>query len=263
MYIDISNKNLYITKIHTVITSDMLRNGKLRYINNRHSDCLVYILHGSCTYESEGNPSFTVHEGDILYLSKGAVYTMDILSEKYNVIFCDFDFEDGQMRKCDVYSPKNVSDAENLFRKLLKCYTYPSENSFTECMSILYKIYGIILISVNSRYIGSNIKKKMSKIKDYIDANYKNSSISVTFLAQNADISEVYLRKLFKSMYGISPSKYIVSARIKNAKKLMKYPFLSLEECALQSGFSSLQYFCRVFKKSTGTTPAKYRNEKY
>ena len=81
MYIDISNKNLYITKIHAVITSDMLRNGKRMYTNNRHSDCLVYILRGSCTYESEGNPSFTVHEGDILYLSKGAVYTMKILSE--------------------------------------------------------------------------------------------------------------------------------------------------------------------------------------
>jgi AraC-like DNA-binding protein len=41
----------------------------------------------------------------------------------------------------------------------------------------------------------------------------------------------------------------------------MEYPFLSLEECAIDSGFSSVQYFCRVFKKVMSITPAQYRRK--
>ena len=98
-------------------------------------------------------------------------------------------------------------------------------------------------------------------IKDFIDSDYKNPALCVNGLAQMAGISEVYLRKIFKMQYGISPSQYITNVRINKAKEFMKYPLLSLEECALQSGFSSLQYFSRVFKKTMGTTPFKYRNK--
>lgn len=42
---------------------------------------------------------------------------------------------------------------------------------------------------------------------------------------------------------------------------MINYPFLTLEECALQSGFSTVQYFTRCFKKATGPTPAAYRKE--
>ena len=85
-------------------------------------------------------------------------------------------------------------------------------------------------------------------------------SLSVSALAKIADMSEVYFRKLFKAEVGVSPLKYIISVRLKKAKQLMKnYPFLTLEECARQSGFSSLHYFSRVFLSEFGTNPSKYR----
>ena len=48
---------------------------------------------------------------------------------------------------------------------------------------------------------------------------------------------------------------------VKKAKELLEYPFMSTEECARQSGFLSLEYFCREFKKATGITPAEYRKK--
>ena len=118
-------------------------------------------------------------------------------------------------------------------------------------------------MTANNVYIEKFSENKIAEAKNHIDTNYKDTSLSVYSLAEKTAMSEVYFRKLFKSQYHLSPVQYITSIRLKKAKELMKYPFLTLEECALQSGFSSLQYFCRVFKKSTGTTPAQYRKEQY
>ena len=43
---------------------------------------------------------------------------------------------------------------------------------------------------------------------------------------------------------------------------MKEYPFLNLEECAVQSGFSSLAYFSRVFKKEFAVNPYKYKNSR-
>ena len=39
----------------------------------------------------------------------------------------------------------------------------------------------------------------------------------------------------------------------------MDQHYQNLEEIALQSGFSTLSYFCRVFKEQHGTSPGEYR----
>ena len=100
----------------------------------------------------------------------------------------------------------------------------------------------------------------MLDVKEYIDTHYSDKELSISLLAGLIDMSEVYFRKLFKTEMGISPSKYILSVRLKKAKQLMRcYPFLTLEECAMQSGFSSLHYFSRVFRSEFGINASKYR----
>ena len=254
---DITKNNLYIKRIINVIQSTNKSHHKLLNVKCRHSDAFVYILSGSCTYEFACGDAFTVNKGEILYLAHQADYTMYIHTNDYSFIFCDFEFNETSPRKSGVYTPHNPDNSENLFIKLLK-----NKDSFTDALSILYSIYGIVMKTENKIYISKSSRNKIAESKDYIDANFNDTSLSVDFLAEKAVMSNVYFRSLFKAQYYLSPSQYIISARLKNAKSLMKYSFLTLEECALQSGFSSLQYFCRVFKKYTGMTPSEYRNQK-
>lgn len=256
--IDISHSNLYIGKIINVIKSQNTNHHKLLTVDSRHSDAFVYIIYGSCTYQFDDGLEFTVKAGDVLYLAHRSVYTMYIHTNDYKFIFCDFDFTEAAVRKSAVYSVQNAQNIENIFNKLLNRYNSPTKNSHSECMAILYNIYGIIQNTAERTYIAKNAKAKIIEAQDFIDSNFKDRALSVSMLAERAGVSEVYFRKLFKSQFNISPSQYITSVRLENAKKLMKYPFLSIEECALQSGFSSLQYFCRVFKKETGISPGKY-----
>ena len=117
-----------------------------------------------------------------------------------------------------------------------------------------------MIAAKNDSYMTSTVKNKINYTKQYIDAHYNDTSLSVFGLASMLEMSDVYYRKLFKMEIGVSPSKYIISVRLKKAKQLIEdYPFLNLEECAKQSGFSSLHYFSRVFTSEFGINPSKYK----
>lgn len=254
--IDITKDKLHIIKSINVIKSKSNLHHKLLHVKCRHSDAFVYITSGSCKYRFPDGEEFTANEGDIIYLAHHAEYTMYIYTDTYSYIFCDFEFNETAPRKSAVYTQLNTDYAENLFVKLLK-----SKDSFTDVFSLLYNIYGEVITIANKAYISKSAKNKISEAKSYIDANFADQSLGVSLLAKRASMSEVYFRRLFKSEHQISPSQYITSVRLKNAKNLMKYPFLTLEDCALQSGFSSVQYFCRVFKANTSITPSKFRKQ--
>lgn len=256
---DITSKPLTIARLYNVVKASNNRCGSLITINGRRSDAFVYIISGSCTYTVDGT-SFTVEAGDILYLSNNSFYTMYIHTSDYRFIFCDFEFIEPEKRKCDYYRNKNA-EWEALFTKLIRFCGSEDANAYCEAMSLLYRIYGAVIFEANKRYVSSGTKDKISNARTYIDAHFADPELSVTLLAENAGMSDVYFRKIFRSQIGVAPSQYIISSRLLNAKKLMEYPFLSIEDCAVASGFTTVQYFCRVFKKEYGVTPSKYRKK--
>ena len=258
---DIMQENLCIQKIITVIQGKNPNHHKLLTVKSRHSDAFVYVISGSCTYRFDDKTEFKVTAGDVFYLPYQSIYTMYIHTDDYKFIFCDFEFTEPSARRSALYSHQDLMNVDSLFFKLLNRYRASAKNTYIECMSILYSIYGLLQQNTQKSYIGKSKERNMIEARCYIDENFNLPEFSITLLAERIEMSEVYLRKLFRAQYGISPSKYLISVRLKNAKKLMKYPFLTLEECALQSGFSSLQYFCRLFKKETGISPGKYRKE--
>ncbi len=256
---DIIQENLCIKRIISVIRGNNVYHHKLLKVDSRHSDAFVYVISGSCTYRFDDKIEYKAEPGDVFYLPYQAVYTMYIHTETYEFIFCDFEFEEISARRGSLYKNQRERNIDTLFTKLQNRYRSSSRSSYTECMSILYSIYSTLQQNADGIYLDKSKKSIMTEAKRYIDENFSRADISVSSIAESIGISEVYFRKLFRAQYGISPSRYMISARLKNAKALMKYPFLSLEDCALQSGFSSLQYFCRLFKKETGSSPGQYK----
>ena len=257
--IDIAQENLCIQRIISVIRNQNRNHHKLLPVKGRHCDAFVYVISGSCTYRFDDNIEFTVMTGDVFYLPYKSVYTMYIHTDDYKFVFCDFEFAEPSERHSAIYLHQDLKNIDSLFFRLLNRYRSSTGNTYTECMSILYNIYSVLQKNAEQVYLDNSKRDAMAKIKHHMDEHFNQTELSVSLLAEKSGMSEVYFRKLFKAQYGISPSKYLISVRLKNSKKLMKYPFLSLEECALQSGFSSLQYFCRLFKKETGISPGAYR----
>ena len=258
---DVMQESLCIGRILSVIQGKNANHHKLLHINGRHSDAFVYVISGSCSYRFDDETEFRVHAGDVFYLPYRSVYTMYVHTDDYQFIFCDFQFAEGEERASAFCQGGALKNMDHLFVKLLNRHRLSSNGKNAECMAVLYGIYSALQQNSQRSYIGKSKENDMLKAKCYIDENFHAQEFGIAPVAEKIGISEVYLRKLFKAQFGISPSGYLISIRLKHAKALMKYPFLTLEECALQSGFASLQYFCRLFKKENGISPGKYRKE--
>ena len=259
MKTNIESGNFYLKKLICVLKSEINNCTNKLYTNGRHSHAFVYILSGSCTYNFADIHETTVNKGDILYLAHNSAYTMQVHTKNYRFIFCDFELDDNIVRESKKYTPQDSSDAENRFIKLVNSYNMFSKTSFSKCMSLIYDIYGLILSTAEKCYLNHSVESRIFKAKEYIDTHFSDKTISISALAKQAGMSEVYFRKLFGQKYNLSPVQYLISVRIKKAKQLLCYDFLNLNECALQCGFLTAQYFCRVFKKATDMTPNEYR----
>lgn len=257
--LDILETDLCIQRVISVIKHQAPHHQKIFKTNGRHSDAFVYILDGSCTYHFDDGITFTVEKGNVLYLAHHAVYTMHVLSHDYQYIFCDFEFSETKPKNSAVYILAHEQNMDARFVRLLHCHRGTSVSAKTESMSLLYQIYSILQQNAARSYLGTGQEARIALAKRQIDEHYNQPTLSISALAEQTGISEVYFRKLFKARYHLSPSQYLIGARLENAKKLMRYSFLSVEECALRSGFSSVQYFCRLFKKETGISPGEYR----
>ncbi len=83
-------------------------------------------------------------------------------------------------------------------------------------------------------------------------------NISMKDVASQCGVSERYLRKLFSSQLHISYTDYINELRINKAKELLHHTHQSVKEVAYLCGFHSVEYFSRVFKQHTNTSPSNY-----
>ena len=100
----------------------------------------------------------------------------------------------------------------------------------------------------------------ITKAKRYIEDNY-HRGISLQDIACAVNLSPIYFHNIFTAVTGVSPHNYLIRCRITEAKKQLWNTNIPLGVVEKNSGFGCQQYFSRIFKKETGTTPGKYRKE--
>lgn len=93
---------------------------------------------------------------------------------------------------------------------------------------------------------------------DYIHGHLSDK-LGVDALSRKAHMSRNEFFKWFRLQFGISPLEYINRERIKLAKQLLGSSNTTVTEAAYQCGFTDVNYFVRLFKKSEGITPGTFK----
>ncbi|MBO4876572.1 MAG: helix-turn-helix transcriptional regulator [Ruminococcus sp.] len=106
--------------------------------------------------------------------------------------------------------------------------------------------------------VSTDDTRKFSLVMKYINQNYMYE-LPLEKLAEVAGYSKYHFSRIFKEYNGMPYIQYINSKRIKAAERLMADPSLSVTDIAMQSGFSSITTFNRVFRKAKGCTPTEFK----
>lgn len=99
------------------------------------------------------------------------------------------------------------------------------------------------------------------RIKQYVQDNLSNSSLSVVDIARGLAISRTVLFARMKRVFGTSPANYLQNQRIRLAQQLLHQPEANVADVAYRCGFSEPKYFSKCFKKIVGQTPTEYQKE--
>jgi AraC-like DNA-binding protein len=125
----------------------------------------------------------------------------------------------------------------------------------------------LLIRLVQSQYLkrvelDKNDKKNYSRqhfLLDYIHGHL-TEKLGVDALSRKAYMSRNEFFKWFRLQFGISPLEYINRERIKLAKQLLGSQNTTVTETAYQCGFTDVNYFVRLFKKSEGITPGTFKD---
>lgn len=105
---------------------------------------------------------------------------------------------------------------------------------------------------------GALLEKRINEWKE--EKQYLADQITINDIAERLGTDRRYLSRFINERYGINFSRWISELRIEEAKRLMEAKSeVSLEWVALQTGFSSLSYFSKVFSQVVGVSPKKWR----
>jgi AraC family transcriptional regulator len=96
---------------------------------------------------------------------------------------------------------------------------------------------------------------RLKQVLEYIHENL-GQSLSLTELANIANLSPSRFTRVFRQEMGLSPHQYLIQARIEQAKHLLRSRGnVSISRIAHQVGFSDHSHFTRHFKRIVGVTP--------
>lgn len=114
-----------------------------------------------------------------------------------------------------------------------------------------------ILCSVKKE-IGNADPALVINAKAYMEENY-GRPIGISDVAEWLEVSQSHLSREFYKITGVKPIEYMTKLRLTHAVDLLSTTSGRLDEISASSGFSSTNYFNKVFKKHMGMTPAQFR----
>lgn len=227
--------------------------GQTRRINNRFAFAVSFCISGQITYHFEGK-DYVSSPNRVIFIPMGKTYT--VTCEKSGVFplinfYCCEDMSDYGFCSLSIERNEYYIKAFELLRK-----SFALHNS-TRNIRSLAAFYDIL-----SHIAGETVNSDSLVLKnamEYLEANYSDPALNNQILAERANISEVYFRRLFTKVYFLPPGKYIQQLRINKAKELLKDNSMSIGQIAENCGYSSVYHFCRAFKSSVGQSPGQYR----
>ena len=269
------------TKLNPVIRSVSLYEKINRTEECVGYDCrVIYIVSGELSAVVGGEKLGHLAPGNLLYIPAGVSYK---LKSKYlRAVVVTFDPTDACPLPCERISPVLTAEydeslchkdgvCDGLARYILLPDMEGERESFIRMANIftsgeghyrsqLSAMFKLILLKVietaDEKALPARMVEELdSYIRDNISDEISNTEIGAIF-----GYHPFYVSRMLKERKGMTMRQYIISYRLKLAKRLLELTDRSAAEIAEECGFTDASYFAKTFKSAFGMTPKEYRN---
>ncbi len=248
---------------------------------------IVYIRNGQ-GIESINGQNYTCKKGDLLffnvgdlhsvtsqtggvdtvhvlmkpsYLTETSTQALDAVDILTLTSFREFETAVSDFLPKISFRGREIREIEGVFRTMLKEYEEKPIAFATILKSYLAILITRILRKVykNDRgEIASAVEKISPEILEFIDKNYEKK-ITLNDLAEISCYNPSYFGQMFRKCVGISPIEYLNRIRVEKAAELLLSSDISVDQAALEVGFSDRKRFYQAFKREMGVTPGQYK----
>ncbi len=95
---------------------------------------------------------------------------------------------------------------------------------------------------------------------EFIHSHYHIHGLNLSDIAEAADTSDGYLIDQFRTSVGLTPIAYLMEIRMEAAMRLLLTDVeIKVSEVGVMVGIPDPAYFSRLFRRSNGVSPARYR----
>lgn len=99
---------------------------------------------------------------------------------------------------------------------------------------------------------------RIRAVESFLENNFRED-VSTQTLADRAGMGARTFARHFKAATGRLPAAYIQALRIETAKTMLERDATPIQSISSEVGYDDVAFFRRLFKRSTGMTPAEYR----
>lgn len=132
------------------------------------------------------------------------------------------------------------------------------EPDFLSRLPALHRIVAILLECATPQ---SHVPEDIVRLRNYVE-NHHADPITPEDLARVLQCSRSAMYRRFREYFGVSPSHYVNSVRIRRAQFLLTETDRSVGEIAAAVGIPDVFYFARVFREAIGETATEYRKKR-
>jgi AraC family transcriptional regulator, transcriptional activator for feuABC-ybbA operon len=229
---------------------------------------LWYIVQGSGSVKTDGQ-WVSYSQGDLVTIKPGEVYQQEKTApdDPFHVFYF-FVHPFGKINedmdsRLSRYWPRIISlkyypMIKDYFAELFETYTTKPQDYPLVLKATSLHIFRIFLSLLKTRK-STTLPPAFPRVlaaRTYIETNYAKKT-TLEKIAESSDLSASYLSALFHRHFHTSPIDYLIEVRLRAAKLLLAKG-TCVSQTARITGFQSLHYFSRIFKKRLGISPTQF-----